>query len=127
MLNNNRRNNKQSGSRNSPNPLDGVRRPSKTIHINKVNILILGNGARTPSETIQPAYLMHKLKQIRVVLYTPDRINDGPILSVMQPVTIDTILNNNGLNNGHRLNNVTRRQGFKSRVYCSLMTVHCSH
>ena len=31
--------------------------------------------------------------------------NDGPILSIIQPITIDTILNNNGLNN---------KQGLKS-------------
>ena len=29
--------------------------------------------------------------------------NDGPILSIIQPITIDTILNNNGLNNKHEL------------------------
>ena len=29
--------------------------------------------------------------------------NDGPILSIIQPITIDTILNNNGLNNKHGL------------------------
>ena len=31
----------------------------------------------------------------------------GPIQPVIQPVTIDTMLNNNGLNNGHGLKNVT--------------------
>ena len=37
--------------------------------------------------------------------------NPSPILSVIQPVSIDTMLNNNGLNNGHGLKNVTYKQG----------------
>ena len=37
-----------------------------------------------------------------------------PILSVIQPVIIDTMLNNNGLNIGDRLNFVTCEQTFNA-------------
>ena len=42
-----------------------------------------------------------------------DRMGDAPspIMSVIQPITIDTMLNNIGLNNGHGLKNVTCKQG----------------
>ena len=34
-------------------------------------------------------------------------MGDGPIQSIIQPVTIDTMLNNNGMNIGDRFNFVT--------------------
>ena len=37
-------------------------------------------------------------------------IGDGPVEPVIQPVTIDTMLNNNGLNIGDGLNFVTCEQ-----------------
>ena len=36
-----------------------------------------------------------------------DRMDDGPILSIIHTVTIDTMLNFNGGNNRYRLKNVT--------------------
>ena len=33
-------------------------------------------------------------------------MGDGPVHAIIQPVTINTILNNNGLNQGHALKNV---------------------
>ena len=30
-----------------------------------------------------------------------DRMGEGPVHAIIQPVTINTILNNNGLNQGH--------------------------
>ena len=41
-------------------------------------------------------------------------MGDRPILSVVQPITIDTMLNNNGLKN------VTCTQGFRGCRGCSL-------
>ena len=38
-------------------------------------------------------------------------MSPSPILSVIQPVTIDTMLNNNGLEKD------TRKQGFKAQPY----------
>ena len=35
----------------------------------KLNILILGNGVRRPSETIRPANLMYRLKRIQAVFF----------------------------------------------------------
>ena len=46
-----------------------------------------------------------------------DRMGDGTIQPVVQPVTVDIMLNNKGLNNGHVIQNVTCEQGltFKER------------
>ena len=38
-------------------------------------------------------------------------MGDGPILSIIQPITFDTMLNNNWQNDGHGLKNVTCKQG----------------
>ena len=35
-----------------------------------------------------------------VTVYKTERLGDGPILSIIQPITIDTMLKNTGLNNG---------------------------
>ena len=40
-----------------------------------------------------------------------DRMGDGPILPIIHTVTIETMLNNNGVNKGHWIKNVTCKQG----------------
>ena len=36
-----------------------------------------------------------------------DRVDNGPILSVIHMVATNTMLNNNGVDSGHRLKNLT--------------------
>ena len=49
-----------------------------------------------------------------MVSMVTDRMGDGRILSIIQPITIDTMLKNIGLNNGHGLKNVTSNQGLSN-------------
>ena len=45
-----------------------------------------------------------------------DRIGAGPSLSVIHTVTIDNMLNNNGVNRGHELKNATCKQTLNLRI-----------
>ena len=51
-------------------------------------------------------------------------MNNGSFLSVIHTVTIDTMLNNNGVNNGHGPKKVTCKQGFKDVLVFLLTTNH---
>ena len=44
----------------------------------------------------------------------------SPILSIIHAVTINTMLNFNGGNNGHGLKNVTYKQIFTGNAICAL-------
>ena len=61
-----------------------------------------------------------------MVSMVTDRMGDGPILSVIQSITIDTVLKNTGLNNGHGLKNVASNQGL-SNFLRSTVTVQIDY
>ena len=43
-------------------------------------------------------------------------MDDGPIQAIIQPITIDTMLNNNGLNFGDGLNFITCEQTLNYKI-----------
>ena len=61
-----------------------------------------------------------------MVSMVTDRMGDGRILSIIQPITIDTMLKNIGLNNGHGLKNVTSNQGLSNFLRSTVtMQIDC--
>ena len=49
-----------------------------------------------------------------MTVWIMDRMGDGPILSIIHTVTIDTMLNNNGCHNRYRVNIVRCKHGLSS-------------